>query len=458
MTIKSETVWIPTYRLDELKAIFDKMDSKAKARNIPAPTLTITDEKEDIAKITYTKMSDAPGLIPYKSTYNHTKCVIDGVAPVLKGWKVAAKLDHSLNSNLISIPLNGSHLTDDEKDKIDAISSELSTCKPNCDHCKSDRNRKETYILINEGTKSITQVGSTCVDEFLGSDSLLFIAQSFMIGTKISKITMPEDEMDAFFKGRGGNWAGFVDTKLFMAVAALEISRNGYVSSSKAAYEEQATFRKTKALMFSNDKDVIEIISSYGEDKKNKFLEIAEQTINWAKDKPSNSSYNNNCITIARTPNFDISNGLFCATASSMPHMMAVDIEKARVAEIKNSELKNEYFGKEKERGDLKLTVTNIYQNLGDMYPSVSFRMVDDESRTFGWKASYDSAPDLTIGQTYLLKGTVKGYYETRDGVKVTDLSRCADITPCEKDEPAPTFLKEKKAKKVKGASNDLSP
>ena len=41
----------------------------------------------------------------------------------------------------------------------------------NCDHCKTERNRKDTYIVRNVKTGEFKQVGKRCLEDYTGLDA-----------------------------------------------------------------------------------------------------------------------------------------------------------------------------------------------------------------------------------------------------------------------------------------------
>ena len=88
---------------------------------------------------------------------------IEGLAKI-NGWEFLAKIQH----------LNGGNLIHSAKPDtfIDPI---YRTRKPVCDHCNSNRNRKDTYLVRN-GLGEVKQVGKSCLKAFTGGFSAESIA------------------------------------------------------------------------------------------------------------------------------------------------------------------------------------------------------------------------------------------------------------------------------------------
>lgn len=97
-------------------------------------------------------------------------------------------------------------------------------------------------------------------------------------------------------------------------------------------------------------------------------------------------------------------------------------------------------FGKEKQRGVLKLML--ISQQTLDMrkYPTVRFVFINEHHQIFRWDASLDSAPELNNKQWYLLQGTIRRHSLSNNG-HVTHIYHCKDIRPCDQKTPQPPFI-----------------
>lgn len=82
---------------------------------------------------------------------------VEGSAPKHNGWSFLATLVHTQEGNIIrSIP--GFQAPFDIRDKL-----------PVCDHCKTARNRHDTYLVRHDDGRTM-QVGSTCMRDFLATE------------------------------------------------------------------------------------------------------------------------------------------------------------------------------------------------------------------------------------------------------------------------------------------------
>jgi hypothetical protein len=82
---------------------------------------------------------------------------VEGTAPKYNGWNFLATLVHTQEGNVIrSVP--GFEAPVDYRDRL-----------PVCDHCKTARNRHDTYIVRHDDGRTM-QVGSTCMRDFLATE------------------------------------------------------------------------------------------------------------------------------------------------------------------------------------------------------------------------------------------------------------------------------------------------
>lgn len=96
-----------------------------------------------------------------KSGRDFFEVYLDAPDVTLDGYKFLARLDHSQETgNIIRMLPN-------VKDELPAV---YRTVAPKCDHCKVNRMRRDTFVLVNEETGALVQLGSTCMGEFFTTD------------------------------------------------------------------------------------------------------------------------------------------------------------------------------------------------------------------------------------------------------------------------------------------------
>lgn len=447
-------ILIPEMNIPALKEEFEKMVKKAERLNITPPKLRIS-RTHEMKKFKYHMRLPDGQVFTSSVPMKYVKCFYEGNIPVINGWKPICNLKHNIGAtNLIGQFYENQHLNEKEVEKLNSLTSSLATCKPNCDHCKTKRSRSETFVLMR-GDETI-QVGSTCVNDFLGDGVLDHFMYSLDASSKLLSFSDVDD--DYFFPSERGNGKSLVETKLLLSVAALITDKHGYTSSRKAVYPEDATFRKVIDSIIRPYGDVLEIFRQYGSGE-NKYVNAAEQLLDWANSKEiGNNSFVADMKAVASSSYIALSERLAIAVLSAIPSSFKREKEmEEKIERLKSgNDLSNSFFGTEKERGSIKLKVSGVefvMNNFGRTQ-KISFR--DDDGRSFIWEST-SSSKELSVGDNVILTATIKKHYtKLSTGKNTTILTRCADITPCDADAAVPEFKKEKKAKKQKNIDNDL--
>jgi len=142
-----------------------------------------------------------------------------GETPKYAGWSFLATICHTSDGNVVrAIP--GYEVPGSYRDG-----------SPCCDHCKQNRQRRDTYIVRNEQGDT-KQVGSSCMKDFLGE------------GDPHAMMNYAELVMSAFdlchFYGNGGGRMGEtyrVDLLVFLSHVAAEVRKAHRFVTRKAARE-----------------------------------------------------------------------------------------------------------------------------------------------------------------------------------------------------------------------------
>lgn len=77
------------------------------------------------------------------------------------GWVFAGTIEHTEAGNILR------SVSDEYK-----IPARYRDAKPYCEHCKTKRTRKDTYVVFNEETGEFKQVGKSCLHEYTNGLSL----------------------------------------------------------------------------------------------------------------------------------------------------------------------------------------------------------------------------------------------------------------------------------------------
>ena len=87
----------------------------------------------------------------------HALVVLEGEAPALAGWTLAAIVDHRDGEPRLRVTSSAAPALDPGRFR-----------ETRCDHCRLRRRRVETYVVWHAGTQRLRQVGTGCLRDFLG--------------------------------------------------------------------------------------------------------------------------------------------------------------------------------------------------------------------------------------------------------------------------------------------------
>lgn len=192
---------------------------------------------------------------------------VTGESPVIPGWTFMGTIEHTKVGNILrSVPGN-------------QIPETYREAKPTCDHCKTSRQRNDTYVVKSEAGE-IKQVGHNCVRDYLGNVSPERLAFAAQWASEFERLGSEE-----YSGSRGPSGAELRD---FLQVTAELAIKEGFRSSkdergstAKAAFNN---IMNRKTLAINGFKHQIIIPSQPA-------IELAEAALEWLKQIDEFSSY-----------------------------------------------------------------------------------------------------------------------------------------------------------------------
>ena len=395
---------IPEHNIEFLKNSIEKLNRKALKLNCEPVSLTITTESEMI-KIRQSSDYEGPD-----EFYRAFKCIVEGHAPKLEGgWSFLARSEHTESGNIL-------YIVPGKK-----VPEEFRNLGNVCDHCHTNRQRVNFYLVQNEQNE-IKQIGSSCLSSFLGGkdpESLAQLAEMVTCGLG-EIIELAEGEG---FEG-GGSGRDYTGLKTVLAMTCACIKSFGWVSASFAEiYGKASTKSNVQYQLFSKNIPSKDKIHPSEDDIKE-----AEKAIEWAKTIDLNDSkgdfgdYMANLKIIAL--NGFVSSRAF-GTACSI--MAAYNRAQGVINQYKRKKA-SEFQGVVGVRQIFKnLTCESVYSSEGNYGTTHINSLVDENSNVFVWM----STTPLHKGHVYSLKGTIKKHnvYIPKNAptleIKQTVLTRC---------------------------------
>lgn len=266
-----------------------------------------------------------------------------------------------------------------------------------CDYCKKTRSRSKVIFVRNSESGKISQVGSTCVKDFLGWDF------------NASALVTEEDFAEEFEINSGFGFSGF-DTGSVMATAVCAVEKIGYIASGDGI--------SIKDIVWDN------LMGGYrGDERWNKLVgeEVtdahrakAKELIEFGKTFDGDSGY---------AQNVRIVSGLDFQKYSTAGILVSIiKAEQNQITQkIEQVSYKNEQFAEVGERVEVEVTVLSE-SSFESQFGLTTIYTFSNGDYKFKWFSS--NGLNVEIGDKIKLKGTVKGVDEYKGSVS-TLLTRC---------------------------------
>jgi hypothetical protein len=394
---------IPSDNLGVLAEKFKKLARRAKKLGLPIPTYTevgepIRRQKKD----PYTDMVT-------KTWLEHQIVVDPGCTEVkVQGWTFIATIQHTEEGNIIRAVGNAE------------VPTQYRNVSQLCEHCNTNRNRKDTYILKHEGGET-KQVGRNCLADFFGHDALMYAERA----QYLADIDSLGESMEDDFGFGGGGGPKYEPLEEYLAYVAECIKLDGWMSRGKAkeldlvgsATCEVAYKHLHRQLAGQHFKFLFQTPTL-------ESVEVSNNAIEWASEIEGEEipEYLHNIRIIARRGVYE---GRDMGLAASIVAAYQRHLSTLRWKELqaKRAEIA-QWVGKEGDRIRVKLIIEKVVQ-CDSMYGTSHLHIMSDENgNVFVW---FSSAGAYETGKEIILQGTIKKHNE-RDGVKQNMLTRCTEV------------------------------
>jgi hypothetical protein len=315
-----------------------------------------------------------------------------GETPRLNGWAFIGSLQHIDDETIVR-----------KVSTID-IPKVYWSRGPVCDHCKHKRQRNDTYILQHEDGRH-TQVGSTCLEDFVGSDKVVRVAQAASLIASACALAESAEDIGGY-KGGG---ASSILLAEYLGYVTLEVRRNGWVPRS-AVRDIGGRATADRALERLLDRDLKKEHPSPAD------LVTAASALEWAEglteEQAGINDYLHNIRAIACSGLVDRRT---LGLAASIPSAHGRELTRAAIRG------RSQHFGTIDKRETFVLTYTGSNAYTNDFGTRFIHQFVDVTGNKAIWNSG---AQDLKAGTSYYVTGTVTKHGEWR-GEAQTNLTRC---------------------------------
>lgn len=335
-----------------------------------------------------------------------------GLSPKLEGgWELLAVLSHEEAGNIVrELPSNDLDLTP------------YRFSKAFCDHCKTQRARKET-VLVRNPEGHVKQVGKRCLKDYLGHSSperIAFLAQVLgMMGNR-----------DLLLGGGAGGEFTF-DLKEYLTYVAASIRHFGWATSKSA----NSTAHNARMQMRPN-KDEQKLLKEKPElnvKLKDEDRTMAVETLEWIRSlietgKASQNNYLHNLAVIGSKEyvRYKELNFIASAVVAYQKDMeMEINRRKRELSWKEKAERSN-FVGEVGKRSEFVAELKEIRSLSAEDGWYGLYKFEDAQGNVMVWfTAKMPEELRIAKGDSIKMKATVKRHDVYRD-LKQTILTRCA--------------------------------
>lgn len=344
-----------------------------------------------------------------KVTIKAIEVEVSGTAIAESGWKLAGKIEHLETGNVI-------HSFSDV-----VIPDWYRSASPRCEHCNSDRHRKETYVLYHAENNSWKQVGSSCLKDFTGYVSAEMAASIASVYTLLERVAEDRIHIERSPK--------YFEIESVMCYAIECVKHWGY---HKAEEGHAATRNQVIDLMHKHMKLPASIGSVTFDPMSTTNLQTFKDMRSRLLALNANDDYTNNLQVFLKAE--DVPENGLGIVVSAVPYynnLIAREAEQNKLAEASNSE----FIGTVGHRITVDIATVKLLNIYDGYYGSTRrYQIIDVHGNVLMWDASnsiwdtvcVEDSPngDVVEGLPLQLIGTIKKHDEFR-GIKQTWLTRC---------------------------------
>lgn len=330
-----------------------------------------------------------------------------GGSLALSGWDFVAVLQHLDGENIVRAVGSAE------------VPAMYRTRGPVCDHCRQNRRRSDTYVVRHEDGR-YAQVGSTCLDDFLGSDLALKLAALAELFACARDLGQGGESGLGF---GGGHSSSFV-LQQYLPLVAWVVRTCGWVSRT-VAKEQGSVATADRALRLMDDEDERR---KYDAEPSEEDLALAAAAEKWADTltdaqvDAERGDYLHNLRAVARTGlGTNRTAGIAASMVTAYQRHVANERLRAERAKLPCADTHVGTVGK-RETFLATLEFVTGYESAYGYTTVLKFRT--EEGALLVWKASSTTLGRADAGKKYAVVGTVKKHDEYK-GSKQTLLTRC---------------------------------
>jgi len=362
-----------------------------------------------------------PASKKWKELIKYIDIEVEGTA-VVNGWRYAASLEYTDKGNIIS------GVGDIE------IPEKYYSCAPWCEHCKTARDRKYSYIVFNEESGEFKQVGKSCLKDFTGGLSAEYVAsfESFL----------KEVEEASEFKGLGSWGVKYFNVEEFMETVAETIRVYGYFKRDgfnvSTADRAEEIYREANGMRITQiARERVLDAKARGFDIKNvESVELAGKVREWilGNEKDDNYFHNLKVACGLEVGDYKVL-GLLASAFPTYNRELEYEAEKkAREAAEKDAAARSSWMGEVGKKVSFEVADFRVITSWETQWGlTCVYKFVNKDGLEATWKTGNWVNEKRIIGS--VISGKIKELKEFR-GIKQTELTRCKIVYKEEEKKP----------------------
>lgn len=142
-----------------------------------------------------------------------------GLAPKVAGYTFAARIEHTPAGNILARCPVGA-------DDVDL--TKFHNVAPVCEHCNMSRSRKDTFVVREDATGKVQQIGRNCLADFIRSTD---VETALKLWKLLHELTIGDDGEESEFGGCGGRGGSDTSTLEFLTFAVASVATDGFHKS-----------------------------------------------------------------------------------------------------------------------------------------------------------------------------------------------------------------------------------
>lgn len=327
---------------------------------------------------------------------------LTGDAPKYAGWTLVAALTHVEGETVV---------------RGASVPEMYRTRGSSCDHCKTSRQRAETYLVRHDDGRMM-QVGSDCLHDFLGHE------EAEKIALQATMLYLAYGAAEDGEEGFGGGQRDHLTLDEYLPMVAWCVRVEGWVSRTAARERDMGAATADRALMYLGD---AKARKEAGADPTSEDAKLAADASLWAEaltdaQVSGENDYLHNLRVVARCGY--VTNKL-AGVGASMITAYERHLGRERAKAARALLPPSTHVGTLGVRGCWSAVLDFVTGYETDYGYTTVLKFRTDDGAVVVWKASSTGVTRADVGKRYMVSGSVKAHADYK-GEAQTIVSRAA--------------------------------